>query len=300
MNQRSDTYVSHEGLAGILSDYYTLTKPRITLLVTVSMMVGYVLGAGSSFSWLTMFHAVLGTILIASGTSAHNMYIERDLDKLMFRTSKRPLPMKRISPTAAFLFSATLIFAGLSYLIIQVNLTAALVSASTTALYLWAYTPMKRLSFVNVFVGAIPGALPPVGGWAAATGNLADLGMWLLFMIVFLWQIPHVTAIAWMYNEDYSRASFHMVPRNDENGAKLAWITFAVIILLFPVIVALYWAGISSWIFLIGGIPATFMYMKYGWAFVKSRERDKARALMFASLAYLPIVWLAIIVDRLI
>jgi protoheme IX farnesyltransferase len=254
-DSRADVVVNSE--ASALRDYFVLTKPRITLLVLVSMMIGYVLGAGSAFSWLTLLHAAIGTFLIASGTSAHNMFIERDLDRLMFRTSNRPLPMQRISPTAAFLFSVSLIFAGLAYLILQVNMTAALISAATTMLYLWAYTPMKRVSFVNVFVGAIPGALPPVGGWAAATGTIADPGMWILFMIVFLWQVPHVTAIAWMYNEDYSRAGFRMVPLEDESGIKLARITFVVIVLLIPTVITLFLVGTSSWIYLVGAILAT-------------------------------------------
>jgi len=296
----SSAHVVAKTKSSALRDYFILTKPRITLLVLVSMMIGYVLGAGSAFSWITMLHAAIGTLLIASGTSAHNMFIERDLDRLMFRTSNRPLPMQRIRPVAAFLFSVSLIFAGLAYLVLQVNMTAALISAATTILYLWAYTPMKRVSFVNVFVGAIPGALPPVGGWAAATGNITDPGMWVLFMIVFLWQVPHVTAIAWMYNEDYSRAGFKMVPVDDHTGLKLARITFMIILLLIPTVVSLFLVGTSSWIYLIGSVLATFYYIWYGLKFLLEREHLNARKLMFASLAYLPMVWLLIIIDRIL
>jgi protoheme IX farnesyltransferase len=268
------------------------------MLVLVSMVIGYVLGAGTAFSWVTLVHAMIGTFLIASGTSAYNMFIERDLDGLMNRTSSRPLPTRRISPSAAFVFSTFLIFAGLSYLIIQINITAALVSAATTVLYLWAYTPMKRVSFVNVFVGAIPGALPPVGGWAAATGNIADPGMWVLFMIVFLWQVPHVTAIAWMYGEDYSRAGFRMLPVNDATGIKLARITFAVILFLIPTVIALFFVGTSSWIYLVGSLMATAYYILHGYRFLQERDRANARKLMFASLGYLPMIWILILIDR--
>ncbi len=298
MNQNQAAKTTHLGFSVTLRDYYTLTKPRITMLVLVSMVIGYVLGAGSAFSWLTLLNAMLGTFLIASGTSAYNMFIERDLDGLMNRTSNRPLPTRRISPTAAFVFSTFLIFAGLSYLVVQINFTAALVSAATTALYLWAYTPMKRVSFVNVFVGAIPGALPPVGGWAAATGTIADPGMWVLFMIVFLWQVPHVTAIAWMYGEDYSRAGFRMLPLNDDSGIKLARITFGVILFLIPTVIALFLVGTSSWIYLVGSLAATFYYIWYGYRFLEVRDRTNARKLMFASLGYLPMVWLLILIDR--
>ncbi len=300
MNHDQVTKKAHLGLSVTLQDYYTLTKPRITMLVLVSMVIGYVLGAGAAFSWVTLLHAMLGTFLIASGTSAYNMYIERDLDGLMNRTSNRPLPTRRISATAAFVFSTFLIFAGLSYLIIQINLTAGLVSAATTALYLWAYTPMKRVSFVNVFVGAIPGALPPVGGWAAATGNISDPGMWVLFMIVFLWQVPHVTAIAWMYGDDYSRAGFRMLPLNDESGIKLARITFAVILFLIPTVVALFAVGTSSWIYLVGAIAATVYYILHGYRFLQVRDRINARKLMFASLGYLPMIWILILIDRVL
>jgi len=300
MNQHQELNSAQLGLSVTLRDYYTLTKPRITMLVLVSMVIGYVLGAGSAFSWLTLMNAMLGTFLIASGTSAYNMFIERDLDGLMNRTSNRPLPTRRVSPAAAFVFSTFLIFSGLSYLIIQINMTAALVSAATTALYLWAYTPMKRVSFVNVFVGAIPGALPPVGGWAAATGNIADPGMWVLFMIVFLWQVPHVTAIAWMYGDDYSRAGFRMLPLNDDSGIKLARITFAVILFLIPTVITLYLVGTSSWLYLVGSLMATAYYILHGYRFLQQRDRNNARKLMFASLGYLPMVWILILIDRIL
>lgn len=300
MNLHQELKSAEVGLSVTLRDYYTLTKPRITLLVLVSMVIGYVLGAGSTFSWLTLLNAMLGTFLIASGTSAYNMFIERDLDGLMNRTSNRPLPTRRISATAAFMFSTFLIFAGLSYLIIQINITAALVSATTTALYLWAYTPMKRVSFVNVFVGAIPGALPPVGGWAAATGTISDPGMWVLFMIVFLWQVPHVTAIAWMYGEDYSRAGFRMLPLNDESGIKLARITFVVLLFLIPTVISLFIVGTSSWLYLVGSLLATTYYILHGYRFLRVRDHTRARKLMFASLGFLPMVWILILIDRVL
>ncbi len=300
MNQHQQTKTAYLGLSVTLRDYFTLTKPRITMLVLVSMVIGYILGAGSAFSWLTLLNAMLGTFLIASGTSAYNMFIERDLDGLMNRTSNRPLPTRRVSPTAAFMFSTLLIFSGLSYLIIQINMTAALISAATTALYLWAYTPMKRVSFVNVFVGAVPGALPPVGGWAAATGTITDPGMWVLFMIVFLWQVPHVTAIAWMYGDDYSRAGFRMLPINDDTGIKLARITFTVILFLIPTVIILFTVGTSSWIYLIGSLLATAYYILHGYRFLQVRDHTTARKLMFASLGYLPLVWILILIDRII
>jgi protoheme IX farnesyltransferase len=294
------TELTHSSTIAVLRDYFELTKPKISALVLVSMGIGYALGSGGNFSWLTLLHASIGTLLIAGGTSAYNMFIERDLDGLMKRTSQRPLPTKRITPTAAFVFSTFLIFAGLSYLILQVNLTAALISASTTVLYLWAYTPMKRISYHNVFIGAIPGALPPVGGWAAATGTVTDWGMWFLFIIVFLWQIPHVMAIAWMYGDDYSKAGFNMLPVNDLAGLKTSRISFYVILLLLPTVLGLYLIGTTSWIYLLGALPSTAFYVYHGWKFKQDRSRNQARRLMFASLAYLPLIWIFVLVDRIL
>jgi len=294
------TDLTHSSTITVVRDYFELTKPKISTLVLVSMGIGYALGSGGNFSWLTLLHASIGTLLIAGGTSAYNMFIERDLDGLMKRTSQRPLPTKRITPASAFVFSSLLIFAGLSYLILQVNLTAALVSACTTVLYLWAYTPMKRISYHNVFVGAIPGALPPVGGWAAATGNVTDWGMWFLFLIVFLWQIPHVMAIAWMYGEEYSKAGFKMLPSGDTTGQKTSTISFLVILMLLPGILGLYLIDATSWIYLLGALPSTLFYIHHGWKFKQDRSRDQARRLMFASLAYLPLIWIFVLVDRIL
>jgi protoheme IX farnesyltransferase len=294
------TDLTRPSMIGVARDYFELTKPKISALVLVSMGIGYALGSGAAFSWLTLLHASIGTLLIAGGTSAYNMFIERDLDALMKRTSQRPLPTKRIRPTSAFVFSTFLIFAGLSYLMLQVNLTAALVSACTTVLYLWAYTPMKRVSYHNVFVGAVPGALPPVGGWAAATGNVTDWGMWFLFIIVFLWQIPHVMAIAWMYGEEYTKAGFKMLPHGDLTGRKTSWISLFVILLLLPTILGLYLLGTTSWIYLLGALPSTLFYIHHGWRFKQDRSREHARSLMFASLAYLPMIWIFVLVDRIL
>lgn len=285
----------------ILAAYYELTKPGITFLVLASMAVGFILGSASSgFDYLTFINALIGTFLIASGTAAHNQFIERDLDRLMLRTRKRPLPMHRIGATNAFIFSSLLLVTGLTYLILTVNILAGLVSAVTALLYLGCYTPMKRVSFLNVFIGAIPGALPPVGGWVAASGSLSDAGMWILFGIVFLWQIPHVISIAWLCNEDYKRAGFHMLPKDDLTGNKVVVTILACLILLIPVSILLYTVHIGGIIYLAGSLLAAGGFLLYGIFFAMDRSKVMARKLMFASIIYLPAVWLSIFIDRLI
>ncbi|HKJ31210.1 MAG TPA: heme o synthase [Balneolales bacterium] len=289
-----------DSLSTVLAAYYELTKPGITFLVLASMAIGFFLGSTNGINYVTLLNAVIGTFLIASGTSAYNQYIERDLDKLMLRTRKRPLPMHRVGPTNAFLFSTFLMLIGLGYLILTVNIVAGFISAMTSILYLGFYTPLKRVSFINVFIGAIPGALPPVGGWAAATGHLDNIGLWILFGIVFLWQIPHVVAIAWLCNDDYERAGFHMLPVKDQNGLWSTVTIMSCLILLIPVSIALYTFHINGMIYLAGAVLSGLVFLLYGIFFMLDRSKLNAKKLMFASLFYLPLVWISILIDRLI
>lgn len=283
-----------------IAAYYELTKPGITFSVVASMLIGFVLGSGSQINFITLIHATLGTWLIASGTAAHNQFLEWRYDGKMKRTKKRPVPASKISPKNSVFFSLTLITAGLLYLLIAVNAIAGLVSLLTTIIYLGIYTPMKRISVANVFIGAIPGALPPVGGWAAATGHLGSTAMWLLFGIVFLWQIPHVMAIAWVCKDDYSNAGFQMLPKNDPQGIKATILIVGCLITLIPVSYGLYHIGMNSWIYLIGGLLSSLVFLYYGLIFAKDRDKSSAKKLMFASFGYLPIIWAFVLIDILI
>lgn len=283
-----------------IAAYYELTKPGITFTVLASMLIGFVLGSGSSINFITMLHATFGTWLIASGTAAHNQFLEWRLDGKMKRTQQRPVPSSKISPGQSIFFSLSLIFGGLIYLISVVNFVAGLVSLLTTLIYLGIYTPMKRVSAVNVFIGAIPGALPPVGGWAAATGHLGSAGMWLLFAIVFLWQIPHVMAIAWVCKDDYSNAGFQMLPKNDPKGFKASVLILGCLVALLPVCYGLYYIGMNSWIYLAGALLSSLVFLYYGLLFFKDRDKPSAKKLMFASFGYLPAVWGFVILDLLI
>lgn len=270
------------------------------MTVLISMLVGFVLGSGANINFILMFHALLGTYLIAAGTGAHNQFMERRLDGMMKRTAKRPLAAQRIESKNGRLFSLTLIFSGLFYLIVMVNPIAGAVSFLTMLIYLGAYTPMKQISPVNVIIGAVPGALPPVGGWAAAAGNISDPGMWILFGIVFFWQIPHILAIAWLCKDDYSGAGFKMLPKNDERGLKTAFWSLLCVILLFPINFLLFHFAIAGIVFLVLSLLAAIGFLSYSVKFTAKRSKENAKKLMFASIAYLPLVWVAVFIDRVL
>lgn len=287
-------------LLATISDYYELTKPGITFTVVASMLVGFIMGSAGQINYTLMAHAIFGTYLIAAGTAAHNMFMERGVDGLMRRTNNRPLPDNRIEPRHGLIFSITLILLGLVYLLFVVNLVAGIVSLATTVIYLWAYTPLKRISALNVFVGSVPGALPVVGGWAAATGTVFEHGMWILFGIVFCWQIPHVMSIAWVCKKDYEHAGFKMLPRNDKNGIMTSiWILLPLLI-LFPTIYKLYVMDLAGMLYLSGSLLATTVFLWYGIQFTIYRNAETARTLMFSSFVYLPIIWIFIFVDWMI
>lgn len=283
-----------------IAAFYELTKPGITFTVLASMLIGFVLGSGSSINYGLMFHALLGTWLIAAGTAAHNQFLEWRFDSKMKRTRKRPVPSSKITPQQSVLFSLGLILAGLIYLMMVVNYVAALVSLLTTLIYLGIYTPMKRISVVNVFIGAIPGALPPVGGWAAATGHLGSTAMWILFAIVFLWQVPHVMAIAWVCKDDYTNAGFRMLPKNDTHGLKAASLILICLLALVPVCYGLYYVGMSGWLYLAGALISSLVFLFYGVIFSRERDKPSAKKLMFASFAYLPVIWIFVLLDTLL
>lgn len=283
-----------------LTAYYELTKPGITFTIWISMVAGFVLGANGVIDYLLLLQASIGTILIAGGTAAHNQFMEWRLDSKMKRTMRRPLPSSKLTPTESLIFSMVLMFGGLLYLIFAVNLIAGLAALATTVLYLFAYTPLKRVSAVNVLVGSIPGALPVIGGWAAATGHLGSTGMWLLFGIVFLWQIPHVMALALVCKKDYEQAGFHMLPANDSSGIKVSTYIVLPLVALIPVVCGLYFLGLCGLLFLIGTLLASLIFLWYGIRFVGNRGKDTAKRLMFASFFYLPVVWLFVFLDLII
>ncbi len=270
-------------------DVVELVKARLTMLVLVTTAVGFYLGADESFAPMRLFHVVFGTALAAAGAAALNQWWERQFDALMHRTRKRPIPAGRMLPRDALLLGGLLSVAGVVYLFLSCNALSALLAAVTIAIYICAYTPLKRVSPVNTLVGAIPGALPPLIGWAAARGSL-ETPAWSLFAILFCWQMPHFFAIAWMYREDYARAGFRMLSGSDIDGARSGRqsVVFTVLLIIASSLPAL--SGVSSRTFLPLEIFAGLVFLTLAFWFYQKRRIIDARRLFFASIIYLPIL----------
>jgi protoheme IX farnesyltransferase len=281
-----------------IADYVALTKPRLNFLVVATSAAGYYLGATSSIDILPMASAVAGTALVAGGAAVLNQVYERDTDALMQRTRRRPLPDGRVTATDATVFGAVLSAGGLLLLAVRSNVLAALLAAATLVTYLLVYTPMKRRTSLSTLVGAVPGALPPLIGWTAARGAIAAGGL-ALFAIVFLWQIPHFMAIAWMYRDDYQRAGFPMLPVVEPDGRRTGRQAALFATLLIPATLVPTVVGVSGrWY---GGVAlalgAALLWLAF--RFAAARTDRAARTLFFATIIYLPLIWLAMIWDKL-
>jgi heme o synthase len=279
------------------SDYVALAKPRLNVLVVASTIAGYLMAGGDTANVATLLWTVIGTGLVAAGASALNQIIERDSDSLMRRTRMRPLPDGRLSSGEALTFAVLLSGAGLLILAAGVNLLAAEVALATLASYAVVYTPLKRRTSYSTVIGAIPGALPPVIGWAAA-GNSLSRGAWVLFGIVFLWQLPHFLAIAWMYREDYARAGFPMLPVIEPDGRSTARQAVIYTAALLPLALAPTLVGMAGAIYFAGALILTVLFLGMSIRFAMSRAIRDARRLFFASITYLPMLWILMIADR--
>jgi protoheme IX farnesyltransferase len=273
---------------GTLLDFAELTKARLTMLVLVTTAVGYYLGA-DIFTPAALFHAVFGTALAAAGAAALNQWWEHQFDALMHRTRMRPIPGGRMLPRDAAIVGGALGASGVIYLAIACNLLSAALAAATIAIYIFAYTPLKRISTINTLVGAIPGALPPMIGWAAARNDLA-WPAWSLFAILFCWQMPHFFAIAWMYREDYARAGFRMLSSADLNGARSGRqsVLFALLLLGASVVPAV--MGLTSPAYLALEVLLGGAFLLLAVRFYLKRTVPAARVLFIASIIYLPLL----------
>jgi heme o synthase len=285
-----------------LADYIQMTKPRITLMVVITAFIGFNLAtrhgaAISSDLLLTLTFALVGTALACMGSAVLNQVIERDTDALMRRTRNRPLPAGRISARTASWLGLSLACAGVGLLLVTTNSLAAGLAAFTITSYVLLYTPMKRLSHASTIVGALPGALPPVIGYAAATGRLGVEAV-LLFSILFLWQLPHFLAIAWLYREEYAAAGLPMLPVIEPDGAS----TFRQILLgcltLLPLGLMPTMAGVCGMLYFFGALAAGLVFLAFGVWLVVRKTRAHARMLFFASLIYLPAVFILMLIDQ--
>jgi protoheme IX farnesyltransferase len=271
------------------SDYLELTKPRVTLMVVITMAFGFYLGARGEMNWLLFFHAVIGTALVAGGTSALNQYFERDIDAKMLRTKNRPLPTGRLRPEQALAFSIAISAAGIVQLMLAVNWLTALLATATLLSYVFLYTPLKQKSSLSTVVGAIPGALPPLGGWTAARGELSLEG-WVLFAILFLWQLPHFLAIAWIYREDYRRGGLPMLTVVDPDGDSAGRQIISNCLALLPVSLLPTILGMAGRLYFIGALALSLFFLGCGIAVMRHRTNADVRRLLRASLVYLPVL----------
>ncbi|MGH8011829.1 MAG: heme o synthase [Candidatus Binataceae bacterium] len=285
---------------GWVAAYFELTKPRVLAMILITTLAGFYMGsAGAQFAFLVAIEALIGTALAAGGTLALNQYIERDADAKMTRTRHRPLPAGRLKPIEALLFGIVTTVAGIAFLWGAVNPLSALVTASITALYLFAYTPMKRHSWLCHVIGAVPGALPPVIGWAAARGSL-DAEPFVLFGIMFLWQLPHSLSIARLYQHDYARAGIRLLPRDHSYGnpANILMLVATTVLVGFGVLPTL--MGFAGMVYLPVAIILGIVMLFYGIRLVASPSASiAARRVMMVSLLYLPTVLLVMVLDKI-
>ena len=282
----------------IAADYAELVKARLTMLVLLTTAVGYYLGARDAVRFLSFFHVVFGTAAAAAGAAALNQWWERKVDALMQRTRERPVPGGRMPPLEALLVGGILSMGGVVYLAVACNLLSAGLAALTIVIYIFAYTPLKRISTLNTLVGTVPGALPPLIGWAAARGTI-DAGAWSLFAVMVLWQLPHFFAIAWMYREDYLRAGFQMISNDDLKGDRSASQSVFFCIWLLVIAGLPGFVGVASSIYvpislLLGGI-----YLASAMRFLRKRTVAAARGLFLTSIIYLPLLLGALVLTKL-
>jgi len=278
-----------------LGDYVALTKPRLNALVVATSAAGAYLG-GASATAAGLAPAVIGTTLVAAGAAVLNQLYERDTDGLMRRTRMRPLPDGRITPVEALVFGVALAAVGLATLAIATNILATALALTTLSVYLLVYTPMKRRSTGATLVGAVPGALPPLIGWAASAGRLSAGGL-ALFAIVFLWQIPHFMAIAWMYRDDYANAGFPMLPVVDYDGRRTGRQAVIYSAALVPVSLAPGLVGVSGAWYMAVALGLGLWLLALAWRFAADRDEPSARRLFFGSIAYLPVLWVVMILN---
>jgi protoheme IX farnesyltransferase len=277
--------------------YLELTKPRVVVMVLITTLVGFYLASPAAMNWPLLVHTLLGVALASGGTLALNQYLERDLDARMLRTRLRPLPEGRLQPREALSFGVTITAGGLLYLALLVNPLSGFVTAISVASYLFLYTPLKLRTPLCVFVGAVPGALPPVTGWAAASGDL-PLGAWVLFAILFLWQIPHSLAIAVLYRDDYARADFQLLPVVEPDGVTTGRHIIANSLALLAIGLLPTTLHLTGVIYFMTALMLGLALLTCSMRLVRAPSPKEARRLLIATLIYLPVLLAAMALDK--
>jgi protoheme IX farnesyltransferase len=299
------TAVDHRGSIGAIrhgaiSDYWALTKPEVNFLIAIATLTGFYLGCPAhldQFPLRRLVHTLLGTLLVASGTGTLNQYIERRFDAQMRRTVRRPLAAGRLKPSVVLWFGVALSVVGSVYLAIAINALSSLLAILTLLSYLFLYTPFKRKTPLCILVGAFPGAMPPLIGWAAAAGRLS-LGAWILFAMLFLWQFPHFMAIAWMYREDYARAGYLVLPHGERRGGFMVWQSLMPLLVLALMIPTPVFLGQAGLLYLIGASVLSSGFLGFGAQLALRKSNRAARQLLFASIIYLPLVFILLVLDK--
>lgn len=280
-----------------LRDYLVLTKPEVTSLVVVSTLAGFYLGAQGPLDLVLLFHTLLGTALVSGGTAAFNQFLEREDDARMRRTAQRPLPAGRLEPRAALWFAAALSAAGVLYLAFRVNLLASVLAFLTWGSYLFLYTPLKKKTVLCTAVGAFPGAMPPLIGWAAARNTLSAEA-WVLYAILFLWQFPHFLSIAWMYREDYARGSIQMLPVVDPAGSATGRQMLLYGSALLPVGLAPTLLGMAGAVYFWGALLLGLGFLGFTLRAALRPSNLHAKHLLHASVVYLPLLFALLMFDK--
>jgi protoheme IX farnesyltransferase len=275
-----------------------LIKARLTFLVLLTTLVGFYAGVSGRMDWLLLLNTMLGTALLASGASALNQWMERDYDARMERTEDRPLPSGRMQPGTVLVFGGICGGFGLIYLALTVNLLTSLLGAVTLGSYLFVYTPLKRVTTLNTIIGAIPGALPPLMGWAAARGDISR-GGWSLFAILFFWQLPHFLAIAWIYREQYARAGFVMLPVVDPLGERTGRQAVSHTLGLLPVSLGPFLFQLAGPVYLFGALALGLVFLWFAIQFSRRLTAGRARALFIVSILYLPLLLGLLVFDKI-
>ena len=279
------------------SDLLELVKPRIVLMVMVTVAAGFWMASPSTTGVLAVFHLLLGTAMVAAGTNALNQVAEWDVDRLMRRTRRRPIPSGRLKRSAAQTFAWLVGAGGVGYLAAFVGLLVSALAAMTLASYVFVYTPLKRHTSLSTLIGAVPGALPIAGGWAAATGNL-DLGAWVLFWILFLWQLPHFLALGWLYREDYARADLKLLSRDDPSGRRTFGYATVYAAALLPVSLLPAMLGITGTPYFVGALLLSGAFLIVNAGAARNSTPLNARRAFRMSLAYLPALLVLMVTSK--
>jgi len=289
------TTASQKGGVAVFGE---LLKPRLTLLVLLTTLVGFYSGFRGPMDYVLMLHLLLGTALVAGGAAALNQLLEREFDAKMRRTAGRPLPSGRLQPTTVLIYGAACSAAGLIWLTLAVNLLTSFLGAVTLVLYLFVYTPLKRVTWLNTAIGAVPGALPPLMGWAAARGEVTAEG-WVLFAIVCFWQLPHFLAIAWIYRDEYAKAGFVMLPVVDAEGFRTGRQAVSHALGLLPISLFPFLLHLSGPVYLASALVLGLGYLWCAVRFSRRLTPASARHLFYASILYLPLLLCLMVADKI-